>query len=131
MIWVVPDSAGEMGGYEMAVDANVLPMATMAIFTGLGVLLTLFGGKKKTEKDLSDASMDGQSWMYLLLLIGMLFGFLICLNFFGFIPAGIICIVSFMVLMGQKNILAIVLTSTLVPAGLYLIIRQLLNIPLP
>ena len=130
MIWVIPDSAEEIGGYENAVGANLLPLASMAVFTGLAVLLVLFGGRQKTEKNESDSPMDVHAWSYLLLLMVMLFAFLAGLKYIGFILAGIICIAAFMLLMGQRSVLTILLTSTLLPIGSYFIIRQLLNIPL-
>lgn len=130
MIWVIPDSAEEIGGYEMAAGANVLPLTAMAVFTGLAILLALSGGTHKTEKNKSDSPMDVHAWSFLLLLTVMLFAFLAGLKYIGFIPSGIICIAAFMLLMGQRSVLTILLTSTLLPIGSYFIIRQLLNIPL-
>lgn len=130
MIWVVPDAAEELGGYEAAVGANVLPLASMAVFTGLAVLLTLFGGRHKTEKSESDSPMNVHAWSCLLLLTVMLFTFLAGLKYIGFIPSGIICIAAFMLVMGQRSILTILLTSTSLPIVSYFIIRQLLKIPL-
>ena len=131
MIWVIPDSAEEIGGYEMAAGANVLPLTSMAVFTGLAILLALFGGRNKPEKSESDSPMDIHAWTFLFLLTLMLFLLLAGLKYLGFIITGIICIAVFMLLMGQRKVLTILLTSALVPTGLYIIIRQLLNIPLP
>lgn len=131
MIWVVPDSAEEIGGYEMAAGANVLPLTSMAVFTGLAILLALFGGRNKPENSESDSPMDVHAWAFLFLLTVMLFLLLAGLKYLGFIIAGIICIAAFMLLMGQRKVLPILLTSALIPTGLYFIIRQLLNIPLP
>ena len=131
MIWVVPEAAEDLGGYETAVDANLLPLVSMAVFTGLAVLLALFGGKNKSDEDKTDSPMDAHAWLYMCLLTILLFVFLACLKYLGYIPAGIICIVAFMVLMGQRNIVIISLTSISLPIGLYFLLRQLLNIPLP
>lgn len=130
MIWVIPDSAEEIGGYEDAVGANLLPLVSMGVFTGLAFLLALVGGRHKTGKSKSDSPMDLHAWSYLLLLTVILFLFLAGLKYIGYIPAGIVCIASFMVLMGQRSIWTILLTSTLLPVGSYFIIRQLLKIPL-
>lgn len=131
MIWVVPDAVDEIGGYESAVGANVLPLTSMAVFTGLAILLALVGGKRKSDDDETDSPMDLHAWLYLLLLAFMLVLFLACFKYIGFIPAGIICIAAFMLLMGQRSVLPILLTSTVLPVGLYFILRHLLSIPLP
>ncbi len=101
------------------------------LFIILGLILfiveSLFISKEKNQKvDLSSAPIQrayivaGTSIIYAILLI-----------YAGFIPATILFIPSIMLIMGEKKILKIVLSSLIITIAIYLIFNTIFHSELP
>jgi len=120
----------EEGGYGLG--ARVMPVITATLVTGLGVLFfitRLLGREKPVEE--SAAPIGRSSWKFLLLASLFLIAMTALFEWVGFRAAGPLTIAGFMIAMGERRPVPIVLTSVAAAGVIWLFFWQLLNFPLP
>jgi hypothetical protein len=117
-----------MPGERYGLPPAFFPTLSMTFITVLSAMLLLksiFKSKKEADHT---ASMTHRNWLYICVLTILLFICLAVIKYFGFIPGGILTIASFMIYMGERKILAIVLVAVLAPTLIYVILWKFLQV---
>ena len=125
----------EEGGYGLG--ARVMPNTMAIIVTALGVLLFVsrlierrVRGRAISAREQSPPISRSNGIFFAgtsLLLIALTALF----KWIGFLAAGPLTIASFMVVMGERRVIPIVLTSVLAAGAIWLFFWRLLDVPLP
>jgi putative tricarboxylic transport membrane protein len=125
----------EEGGYGLG--ARVLPNSMAIIIVALGVLLfasRLFERRQPTLAGPADEiapPISRSNGLYLLVTSLFLVAMTALFAWLGFIVAGPLTIAGFMLAMGERRPIPIVLTSILAAGAIWLFFWQLLDVPLP
>jgi len=125
----------EEGGYGLG--AQVMPRITATLVTVLAALFFFARILDRRQQSALESQEDAaapiprSSWVFLgtasLFIIAMTATF----QWLGFLAAGPLTVAGFMIFMGERRPIPIVLTSVISPAVIYLFFWQLLNFPLP
>lgn len=128
-IWV---PGHEESGYGL--DARVMPIITATIFTVLAAgfaVSRLFLGRKVGAAVDSPAPISRANWRFLLLTALFLTAMLALFEFAGFLVAAPLTVAGFMLGMGERRPVPVILTSVLAAGVIWLFFWQLLKFPLP
>jgi hypothetical protein len=117
-------------GEKYGLPPSFFPNCSMAVMTALSLILLLKTLFKSKKVDTDTASMTRKNWLHIGVLCIILFFCLIAITYLGFIPGGILTIASFMLYMGERKILTILLISVVTPALVYIILWKLLRVVL-
>ena len=129
-VWV---QRHEEGGYGLG--AQVMPNVTAAIVTALGVILFALrwfergGGANADAEDAPPIS--AANWRFLLFVSLYMVAMIALFAWVGYLAAGPLTVAGFMVAMGERRPVHIILTSVLSAGVIWLFFWQLLNVPLP
>ncbi|MET3698579.1 tripartite tricarboxylate transporter TctB family protein [Bacillus oleivorans] len=124
-VWVTanafPDAAGIGPG------ADFFPKLTASVLGILSIMLVL--KKENTEESIFLVS-GKQSWKFVLGFVAMIL-FVFLIEVIGFSFTAVLFSISWMWLMGIRNIVKLLLVSVFISVLITLVFEQLLNVPIP
>ena len=131
-IWV---ERHEEGGYGLG--SQVMPTTLAIIVTALGAIffVTRFlegrFGTGAVQADDLPSPISAANWRFLLLTSLFLIAMIALFAWVGYLVAGPLTIAGFMIAMGERRPVHIVLTSIVAAGVVWLFFWQLLGVPLP
>lgn len=131
-IWV---PSHEEGGYGL--DAPVMPIITATLVTvlSIGLAASRWLAARKDGKPIglgdTPSPIHSHNWKFLLITSAFLIAMLFLFAYAGFLVAAPITVAGFMLGMGERRPVPIILTSVLSAGVIWLFFWQLLKFPLP
>jgi len=129
LLVVIPNETAP--GEEYGMPPAFLPNIIMILIGMLSVALLLVNlfGNKKEESD--PAPITLKNWLHLIIFAVIIFSSLLLMTFIGFIASGALMIAAYMIYMGKRNIIPILLTSIATPIFIYYVLWYGFTILLP
>jgi hypothetical protein len=131
-IWVPGHAKGDYG-----MRAQDMPLAAATLATALAALFfvwRILGRGERSEAERRDDEtppISRRNWMFLLRSVPFLIAMVFLFNWLGFLATGPVTIAGFMIIMGERRPVPIVVTSICATGGIWLFFWQLLRFPLP
>ncbi len=129
LLAVIPNETapGEEYGMPPAFLPNII-MIVIGVLSAALLLLNLLG-KKKQESD--PVPITANNWLHLLIFAVIILASLLLMTAIGFIASGALMIAAYMIYMGQRKIIPILLTSIITPIFIYYMLWYGFTILLP
>lgn len=128
--FVIPAQTGKGATYGLAADffPNVSVIALTAIMGAFFVHRAL--SRRRADRD-AEAPVTPGNWRFIGAMTALFAIDVLVLVFLGFIAAGALAVAVFMVLAGERRVIAVALTSACLPTAVYLVVAVALRVPLP
>ena len=130
IFWIIPTQTAS--GNYFGLSPVVFPIILSAGFGLCGLGLTLQALRRlKAEGFGKELPVSASNIFFFLLIIGLVLGSVILMDFFGLIYGAPVMIAGLMLILGERSWLTILLTSTVPVAVVYLVVTYVLRAPLP
>jgi len=103
-------------------------MTVIGVLSAALLLLNLLGNKKE-ESD--PVPITAKNWLHLLIFAVIILSSLLLMTVIGFIASGALMIAAYMIYMGQRKVIPILLTSVITPILIYYLLWYGFTILLP
>lgn len=127
LLWAIPVFSPEYPGY--GVSATLVPniaAGCMLVFSLLGLLQIVLTWKKNRQE-----SVDGIRWLHLVKFFVPCALLMPAMHALGVIPAGILFLLAIQWVCGQRRPIPLALISMSPVLVVYLLMRYVLNVPMP
>jgi len=117
LLVVIPNETAP--GEEYGMPPSFLPniiMIVIGVLSAALLLLNLFGNKKE-ESD--PVPITAKNWLHLLIFAVIIMSSLLLMTVIGFIASGALMIAAYMIYMGKRKVIPVVLTSIITPIFIY------------
>lgn len=131
LAWIIPTQIKYVDGAFP--QPRFFPNLICALMTVLGVYLA-FTGRKKQKKNSDNQEVYSLTWKegrLVLITLGILMAYVGLLYFVPYLPATIVVTGALVAIYGQKSLLKILLTATILPCLIYFGMTYGLMIKLP
>ena len=126
---IIPQQTSPGLGYGL--PPGFLPSLSAIIIGGLSIILFLKSIFRNKQEYSEPSPIISKNWLHLLVFSVLIFFALGSIKVLGFIPGGSLMIASFMIYMGNRRPLIIILVSLITPTVVHLIAWYAFLIPMP
>jgi len=131
ILWIIPNNMPEYPGY--GVPASLVPeMASyfMLVLSTIGLIRIYIGSRKDENRKNFTFSFSPKNY-YLFVFIMVCILFLLALPYVGFIISGIVLLLLLQIICKQRKPVPLILVSVLPVLFMYVLMRFVLNVPIP
>lgn len=119
----------KFGGRSIAFSPKTMPAVALALMAILGALMAL--GAALSREEPQTAPPEGLPKPHVLAAMGVMVAFVLVIDQIGLILASGLCIVALAILLGNRNLLTVLVLAIAVPGAIWLIFDKGLNVFLP